>query len=136
MQKSRATIIAAALVGAIGSVALAASGTAASADPIEGSWSGGGVVRFPSGETERARCRASFRKRGGSSFSMRAVCATASARVEQTAQVERDGGNRYSGAFQNAEYGVSGSIDITVRGSSLNASLNGGGGSATFRLGR
>ena len=103
---------------------------------LEGSWSGGGTVRFPSGESERARCRANFRKRGGGSFSMTATCATPSARVDQTAQLEQTGPNRYSGGFQNAEYNVSGSIHITVKGNTLAASLSGGGGSAHLSLGR
>jgi hypothetical protein len=109
---------------------------AAEPGSLEGSWSGGGTVRFPSGESERARCRANFRKRGGSSFAMTAVCATASVRVQQSAQVARTGPNRYAGDFHNAEYGVSGSIHITVHGSSLSASLNGGGSSAHLSLGR
>lgn len=129
------------VVGVMGLMSVAALTTpqgAAAAEPagLEGSWSGGGTVRFPSGESERARCRASFRKRGGSSYSMTAVCATPSARVEQTAQLERTGGNRFSGEFSNAEYGVSGSINVTLSGNSLHASLSGGGGSAQFNLGR
>ena len=67
---------------------------------------------------------------------MSAVCATASARVAQTAVVTRSGGNSYSGQFFNAEYGVSGSISITVSGNRMSASLSGGGGSAQFNLGR
>jgi hypothetical protein len=69
---------------------------------LEGSWSGGGQIVFPSGETEKARCRASFRR----------------------------------SEFFNQEFGLSGSIRITVNGNSLNASLTGGGGSASFSLSR
>jgi hypothetical protein len=128
------------VVGSVAATVVALGGfsVAAGAEPagLEGSWSGGGTVRFPSGESERARCRANFRKRGGSAYSMMAVCATASARVEQTAQLERTGVNRFSGDFQNAEYNVSGSINVTVNGNSLSAQLRGGGGSAHFSLGR
>ena len=103
---------------------------------LEGAWSGGGSVRFPSGETERARCRANFSRRGSGSFSMSAVCATASLRVQQTALVAQTGPNRYVGNFVNDEYGISGSIQITLKGKSLNASLAGGGGSATMSMSR
>jgi hypothetical protein len=103
---------------------------------LEGSWSGGGQIVFPSGETEKARCRASFRRSGGDSFGMSAVCATASARVQQSAEIVRVSGNRYRGEFFNQEFGLSGSIRITVNGNSLNASLTGGGGSASFSLSR
>lgn len=103
---------------------------------LEGSWSGGGQIVFPSGEKERARCRASFRRQGGSSYGMSATCATASVRVQQTAQVTRVSGNRYRGEFFNAEYGISGSVRITVSGNRLNASLAGAGGTAEFALSR
>lgn len=106
------------------------------AGDIAGSWTGGGRVQMPSGAVERASCRASFRRQGGSSYAMSAVCATASARVAQTAVLTRSGGNSYSGEFFNSEYGVSGEINITVSGNRMNASLSGGGGSAQFSLSR
>jgi hypothetical protein len=109
---------------------------AAQSASLAGSWNGGGNIRFGSGKSERARCRASFSKRGADSYSMSAVCASASGRAAQTAQLTRSGANRYSGNFQNAEYGISGSISLTVNGNSMNASLSGGGGSASFNLNR
>src|SRR5262245_25772945 len=39
---------------------------------LEGSWSGGGTVVFPSGSREKARCRATFRRQTSSSFAMSA----------------------------------------------------------------
>ncbi len=103
---------------------------------LEGSWSGGGRIVFPSGESERARCRAQFHRQGGESFGMSAVCATASARVQQNAQITRISANRFRGEFHNSEYGLSGSIRIVVRGNNIDASLSGGGGSAQFSLSR
>lgn len=103
---------------------------------LEGSWSGGGQIVFPSGEKEQARCRANFRRQGGNSFDMSATCATASVKVQQSAEVTRVSGDRYRGEFQNQEYGISGSIRITISGNTLSASLNGGGGSAEFSLRR
>ena len=102
---------------------------------LEGAWSGSGVVVFPSGDREKAQCRATFRRSGGS-FGMSAVCATASARVAQTAQLARTSANRFAGEFYNSEYGVSGEITVTVQGNRLSAALNGGGGSAHFNLRR
>ncbi|MDX2157204.1 MAG: hypothetical protein SFW09_11905 [Hyphomicrobiaceae bacterium] len=136
--RSRKTSGWAAVVG-FGALALAGvSSLEASGETVslEGSWSGGGQIVFPSGESERARCRASFRRQGGDSFGMSATCATASARVQQSAEVTRVSGNRFRGEFFNQEYGISGSIRITVQGNSLNASLSGGGGSAQFSLSR
>lgn len=101
---------------------------------LEGSWSGSGTVTFPTGGTEAARCKASFRRQTDDKFSMNALCATPSGKVAQTAQLERIGGNRFSGDFQNSEYGIAGQINIVIRGNSLNAALNGGGASASLKL--
>jgi hypothetical protein len=103
---------------------------------LEGTWNGGGTVVYPSGERERARCRATFRRRSANTFGMSAVCATPSARVAQTADLARVSANRFTGEFHNAEYGVSGSIAVTVQGKRLSASLSGGGGSGYFNLSR
>ncbi len=104
-------------------------------DAITGSWSGTGTVIFPSGESEKARCRATFRP-AGNGATMSATCATASARVQQVATVDRVSPGRYRGDFRNDEFGISGSIRIVVSGNSLHASLSGGGGSAEFNLSR
>lgn len=104
-------------------------------DGLAGSWSGTGTVIFPSGESEKARCRATFRQ-SGNGATMSATCATASARVQQVATVDRVSPGRYRGDFRNDEFGISGSIRIVVSGNSLNASLSGGGGSAEFNLSR
>lgn len=102
---------------------------------LVGTWNGGGKIIMPSGDTERARCRAQFRQ-SGRTVQMSATCATASIRVMQTADLGWVGGNRYTGQFFNAEYGVSGSIIITVHGKRLVATLNGGGGAAQLVLTR
>lgn len=103
---------------------------------LGGSWSGGGVMSTPSGNQERATCRATFANRGGSSYQMTATCATASIRVRQTAHIVRTGGNNFAGSFHNAEYNVSGSIQLLVRGNKLSAYLAGGGASASLHLKR
>lgn len=109
-------------------------GASAASTDLAGSWNGAGKIVLPSGNTERARCRASFRKQGARGYSMSATCATASARVQQTATVQRVSDSSFSGSFFNAEYGVSGSIAITARGKTLAVSLSGGGGSGSFSL--
>lgn len=103
---------------------------------LGGSWSGGGVLTTPSGDRERATCRATFRNQGGSSYSMSALCATASTRVQQSAQISRTGGNNFAGSFYNAEYNISGSITLRVNGNRLSAQLSGGGASASLSLSR
>lgn len=123
-----------ALAGALGVFGFGMS--PASAQSPSGSWAGGGTIIYPSGERERARCRATFRHSGGGVF-MHAVCATASVRVTQSAALSRLTSSTYSGEFTNTEYGIQGSIRIKMHGSSrMSASLTGGGGSAHFSLNR
>ncbi len=122
-------------VGVVASV-LALPAAQAQEAKLEGAWSGGGQIVFPSGEKERARCRASFRRQGGRDYGMSATCATASTKVQQTARITHVSGNRFRGEFFNQEHGISGSVRITVTGNRLDASLSGGGGSAEFSLSR
>jgi hypothetical protein len=67
---------------------------------------------------------------------MTAICATPSLRVNQTAELLRVSANRFNGDYLNRDFGVSGSIRVTVNGNSLNASLSGGGGSAQLSMSR
>lgn len=116
--------------------AIAMTSPASAAEGLSGSWSGNGAVQLPSGDTEKARCKATFHKAGSKSYSMNAVCASSSSRIAQSASLEQVSANRFSGDFTNAEYNVSGTITITLSGDSLSANLNGGGASAHFNLSR
>jgi hypothetical protein len=112
---------------------------AAMAEPValDGAWSGGGSVKFPSGAKEAARCRANFKRRGAESYLVSARCASASGKVEQSALLTRVSGNQYSGSFFNEEYKVDGTITVTVSGNSQSVSITSpAGSSATFRLTR
>jgi hypothetical protein len=103
---------------------------------LEGSWSGGGTVTFASGSTERARCRANYRRAGSASYTLNATCATASGRASQTASVRRVGDNRYVGSFYNSEYGISGVISVALHGRSQTVRLRSDNGSAVISLSR
>ncbi len=126
-----------AIVAAAGlTMAISEVGNASPDRGLSGSWSGGGSVTLPSGATEKARCKATFQRNGGNDYAMSAVCATASTRISQSAQVHQVGPSRFSGVFHNPDYNVSGTIRISLNGNSLNASLDGGGGSGSFHLTR
>jgi hypothetical protein len=103
---------------------------------LEGSWSGGGTVSFASGSTERARCRANYRRAGSASYTLDATCATASGRASQTASVHQVAENRYTGSFYNSEYGISGVISIVLHGRSQTVRLQSDSGSAVISLSR
>jgi len=108
----------------------------AQAAGLEGSWSGGGTVRFASGAEEHARCRAHYSRRSNAVYVLRATCATASGKAAQSATLQKVGDNRYSGTFYNSEYDISGRIYVIIRGSSQSVRLTSSSGSASFRLSR
>jgi hypothetical protein len=124
------------LVAAMSLLAVTATLALAQQAGLDGSWTGGGSVSFKSGEKEKASCRATFSRMGGDGYSMRAVCATAAAKVSQSATLDRSGPNRFIGDFYNTEFGVRGTIRITVNGNQLNAALSSDSGSAFFTLRR
>jgi hypothetical protein len=110
--------------------------SSASAEPgsIIGSWSGSGSIAFASGSKESARCRVYFAKTGETSYRMSATCATASAKVDQTATLSRIGSNSYAGRFFNQQYNTGGSIRVTVSGHTQRVLLSGEAGEAVFSL--
>ncbi|WP_083566940.1 hypothetical protein [Hyphomicrobium sp. CS1GBMeth3] len=122
---------------ASGAMLLAGSlATPALADPdLAGSWRGGGTVKFSSGATEQARCRATFSPSGDRAYDVRASCATQSGTVSQTAFV-RGRGSNYRGTFYNPEFDTSGKIQISVSGKSQVVRLTSTKGSAVIRLSR
>lgn len=106
------------------------------ADPdLAGSWRGGGTVKFNSGATEQARCRATFSPSGKRAYDIKASCATQSGTVTQTAFI-RGHGSTYRGTFYNPEFDTSGKIQISVSGRSQVVRLNSNKGSAVIRLSR
>jgi hypothetical protein len=100
---------------------------------LSGSWSGGGIVVYSSGERERARCTAQYSD-SGSRVSLTATCATPSGTVTQSAVLRKTGPNTYSGTFHNAQFNVSGSIYVVVHGSTQSVTLRSGSGSASLTL--
>ena len=124
------------LAAAMAAIMVSATPAAAQVAQLAGTWSGSGRLELQSGQTERARCRATFRRQTASTYTMSAICATSSTRVSQTARVQQVSSNGFAGRFYNAEYDVTGTIRMTLRGKRLSASLIGSGGSASFVLTR
>ncbi|MCC7250365.1 hypothetical protein [Hyphomicrobium sp.] len=116
-------------------LATAATFAPASAADLAGSWKGSGTVKFSSGATERARCRATFSPSGDRAYDVSATCATQSGTVSQTAFI-RGRGSSYRGTFYNPEFDTTGKIQISVSGQSQVVRLNSNKGSAVIRLSR
>lgn len=132
----RSAKLVSAAVAAVIATGLASYSSAADLDRLAGSWSGGGSVSFSTGSKERAQCRVRYAQVSSVTFAMSATCATASGRVAQSATLRKTGANNYSGRFHNPDYNTSGSISVTVRGSSQNVRLNSDSGSGVFTLRR
>jgi hypothetical protein len=124
------------ILGLVGALALAIAGAApAAADSLDGNWTGAGSLTYPSGAKENARCRASYKKKSGTTYSVSARCASASGKVEQSATLQEVGANQYSGSFFNDEYKVDGTITVRVNGNTQNVSIvSPVGSSAYFKL--
>ena len=131
----RASAIGVTLAAALGvSFAGFTAAHAADSATLVGTWAGNGSISFSSGTKEGARCRAHFAKTGATSYIMSASCATASARVDQSAELNRVGANSYVGSFFNQQYNTGGQIRITVNGRSGYVRLSGEAGTAVFNL--
>ncbi|MGQ0672962.1 MAG: hypothetical protein ACT4N2_08815 [Hyphomicrobium sp.] len=134
---SSTTVVRVSLAVSLAAFAVAAGSVAATAaDDLSGSWRGGGSVSFFSGKSEKARCRATYSKAGGTSYAMSATCATSSGSVSQSTTVRKVGGNSYRGKFYNAEYDTSGTISISVSGRSQSVHISATKGSASMSLSR
>ena len=109
------------------------SGTA-NADPIEGTWLGGGIMKPASGDREKVRCKMKFSKEADRIFSFYATCAATSGNISQSGEVLRTAKNRYSGNFFNSQSSVSGKIRVVVSGKSQSISVSSVKGTGRIRL--
>jgi hypothetical protein len=116
--------------------ALALEKAGAQSASLDGAWRGGGSLTFASGEREAVQCRARFSRSSQTSYFVTATCASASGRATQTATLKHVGGNNYRGSFQNAEYGVSGTISVVISGNRQTVHLHSEAGSARLELHR
>ena len=129
----RTTLFGAALASALSVSTVSFAEARGEGGSIAGSWSGGGIVSYASGQRERARCHASY-SGGGGSVMMSGSCATPSGSVFQSARLRRVGANSYAGSFFNSQYNTSGSIHVTVHGNTQSVSLRSSAGSASLTL--
>ncbi len=120
--------------------ALLISGTysASSAEPggLSGSWRGSGWVTLSSGKRERARCTASYSPSSANSYTLKALCATSSAKATQTATLTEVSKNRFRGSFYNPEFDVRGTIRVVLKGRSQSVTLKGNGATANIQMRR
>jgi hypothetical protein len=126
-------IQAALLVGFL-AIPQASAQTKSESRSLSGAWSGGGTVRYSSGQRERARCQVHYSGGGGSQVTASATCATPSGSISQTARLRKTGPNSYSGSFFSPQYNVGGHIHVTTHGNRQSVSISSGSGSASLSL--
>ncbi len=101
---------------------------------MSGHWSGGGVISMADGSTERIRCRASYAvPPGGAALNQSLRCASASYRLDISANVLASGGG-LSGSWSEASRGVSGTISGRATGGGIQAYVSGAGFTASIAI--
>ena len=89
----------------------------ASAAGLQGYWRGGGFAQPYDGARERIRCRITYRKVSRTRYSGTARCSAVSlGAITQSISLRKVGKRTYRGSFYNAQYNVSGSFTVTVKG--------------------
>lgn len=119
-----------------GVVGLTGFATLAHADPLSGTWSGGGYVQPKDGAREKVSCRVTYSPQGGTTVGVSATCATSSMTIHQTGSLTMVNPNKYVGDFYNSEFDVSGRIRVSVSGGSQTVSFGGARGAGSLSLSR
>lgn len=101
---------------------------------LEGSWSGSGYAMTNSGQRERVKCRASYRREARDVFALSAVCASPSVKLTQSGSISRVGSDRYVGDLYNPEFGISGRVRIVVSGTRQSVTISTPQGSGSLTL--
>ncbi len=103
---------------------------------INGSWRGEGIVKLPSGDTERVRCRISYEESTGRTFLLHVSCAHTNGIFEQSGRIVQISADRYTGRLYSQQYGVTGQVSISVNGRQQTITARSPKGSATVNLTR
>lgn len=89
---------------------------------LAGQWSGTGIVRVKNADkqnTERIRCTATYRLRGGHGVDLRLGCKSDSYNVDLSGEFESDESGRLSGRWTEHSRNVGGTAIGTARGETI-----------------
>ena len=117
----------AALTAVLLATAMLTPGTAHAAEAfnaLKGSWSGAGSASFAGGQSEKLRCTARYGG-GGSNLSISLKCASASAQINLTGNLDANG-NKVSGDWSENSFGLSGGAYGSATASSVRLKISGG----------
>ena len=91
---------------------------------LPGRWVGIGRVEFRDGDTDRMKCRITYRIRDNSKIIQNIRCKSEKRRIEIKTQFV-DNGGKITGAWRDRVYEVSGRIKGQLHGNQLKAALSG-----------
>ncbi len=91
---------------------------------LKGNWSGAGSASFAGGQSEKLRCTARYGG-GGDSLSISLRCASASAQINLTGNLDANG-NKVSGDWSENSFGLSGGAYGSAKGGSVRLKITGG----------
>jgi hypothetical protein len=90
---------------------------------LKGSWSGSGVARFASGESERLRCSARY-SGGSTNLSLHLKCASPSAQINLSGNLDAHG-RIVVGDWSESSFGLSGSARGSTSGGTVRLKISG-----------
>ena len=101
---------------------------------LNGSWSGGGQIRFAGGNSEALKCKAYYTpKDAGAGVGLSIRCASASSKIELRANLVSQGG-RVSGNWEERTFNAAGDVAGQVTGNRISLAITGGGFSGTMSV--
>lgn len=84
--------------------------------PLEGNWSGTGILQPAEGAAEKVACRINYKRETDKVFRVEAKCATTSHTINQTGQLLMVNTGVYVGEFYIASYDIAGRIRVVIEG--------------------
>lgn len=121
-----------------GATALLTAGPTAAETPfsiLNGTWSGGGHVKFTSGDQEALRCKAYYTpKESGSSMGLAIRCASQSNKIELRANLNYQGG-RVTGNWEERTFNAAGDVTGQASTTKISLSIKGGGFTGSMSVG-
>lgn len=118
-------------------VALSSTSSLAQSGPfagLDGAWNGTGTVTLADGNSERIRCRATYRVGGGGAALQQTLrCASDSYKFDLSSDVTSSG-DRVTGSWAEASRGVNGSVSGSARAGQINVLVEAAGFAANLQV--
>ena len=91
---------------------------------LNGSWNGGGTVKYTDGSTEKMRCSAHYNG-GASDVALSIKCSSSAHNIDLSGKLHANGG-RVGGSWSESNFGLSGSASGKASSGHISVALGGG----------